>query len=62
MGKRGIKTPLGKRKRIFIMLNPKTIEALDVIKEKFGTTRTELIELGLNAVFREAISIMESNK
>ena len=59
--KRGRKTIYGKRQHVDITLNSKTIKATDVIAEMFGTTRTEVIELGLAYVFQNAIDLISQD-
>ena len=52
---------LGRKRHIDICLHDKVIEAADAIAEKCGTTRTELIELGLGCVFRGFIELVEED-
>jgi hypothetical protein len=55
---KGFKPIDGKRKRINVCLEPKTIKALDCVAEVFQTSRSELIELGICSVFKNAMEII----
>ena len=44
-----------KRKKIDVLLNPVTIEALDNVAGLFSVSRTEIIEIGIMTVFKAVL-------
>jgi len=52
------KTELEKRTLITVKMNPKILKATDAVAEMFKTSRTDIIELGLSVVFKNAIELI----